>query len=306
MSLPPSGWGGSSTDGGTGATPETPTCPRHPDRVSYIRCQRCHRPVCPECQRSAAVGVQCVDCVRQGSKGDRPQRTVFGGRAGSGGDAPRLTIAIIAICALVWIGELLSPRVFQEVAFAPALGTTEPWRLLTSAFAHSPNQPMHILFNMLALWLVGGYLERMLGWARYLAIYLVTALAGSVTWLLFQPVDPADPEAYVPIVGASGAVFGLFAAVIVLNRHLGRDSSSMVATIGINAVIGFLVPNVAWEAHLGGLVAGAVLAGVIALSRSRRQPGLAWVGIVAVLAVVVALGVARYALSSTGFEAPFV
>mgnify|MGYP007004588835 CR=1 FL=1 len=111
MSLPPSGWGGSSTDGGTGATPETPTCPRHPDRVSYIRCQRCHRPVCPECQRSAAVGVQCVDCVRQGSKGDRPQRTVFGGRAGSGADAPRLTIAIIAICVLVWIGELLSPRV---------------------------------------------------------------------------------------------------------------------------------------------------------------------------------------------------
>ena len=70
------------------------------------------------------------------------------------------------------------------------------------------------------------------------AAFLVTALAGSVTWLLFQPVDPADPEAYVPIVGASGAVFGLFAAVIVLNRHLGRDSSSMLATIGINAVIG--------------------------------------------------------------------
>mgnify|MGYP002653954364 CR=1 FL=1 len=134
---------------------------------------------------------------------------------------------------------------------------------------------------------------------------LVTALAGSVTWLLFQPVDPADPEAYVPIVGASGAVFGLFAAVIVLNRHLGRDSSSMIATIGINAVIGFLVPNVAWQAHLGGLVAGALLAAVIALSRSRRQPGLAWVGIVAVLAVVVVLGVARYALSPTGFEAPF-
>ena len=79
----------------------------------------------------------------------------------------------------------------------------------------------------------------------------------------------------------------------------------MIATIGINAVIGFLVPNVAWQAHLGGLVAGALLAAVIALSRSRRQPGLAWVGIVAVLAVVVVLGVARYALSPTGFEAPF-
>lgn len=295
MSLPPSGWGGSSTDGGTGATPETPTCPRHPDRVSYIRCQRCHRPVCPECQRSAAVGVQCVDCVRQGSKGDRPQRTVFGGRAGSGADAPRLTIAIIAICVLVWIGELLSPRVFQEVAFAPALGTTEPWRLLTSAFAHSPNQPMHIIFNMLALWLVGGYLEQLLGWARYLAVYVVTALAGTVTWLLFQPVD-----SMVPVVGASGAVFGLFAAVIILNRHLGRDSSGMVATIGINAVIGFIVPNVAWEAHLGGLVAGGLVAGAFALSRSQRNPAIAWGGIVAVLAVVIGLGIARYAMAPAG------
>lgn len=229
--------------------------------------------------------------------------TVFGGRGGA--DRPYLTIAIIAICVVVWLGELISPRVFQEVAFAPALGTSEPWRLLTSAFAHSPNQPMHIIFNMLALWLVGGYLERMLGWARYLAIYLVTALAGGVTWLLFQPVDPSDAGAYVPVVGASGAVFGLFAAVIVLNRHLGRDSSSMIATIGINAVIGFVVPNVAWQAHLGGLVAGGLIALAIALSRSRRQPALAWVGVGAVLAVVVILAVAKYALSPAPMLVPF-
>ena len=158
---------------------------------------------------------------------------------------------------------------------------------------------------MLALWLVGGYLERMLGWARYLAVYLVAALAGSVTWLLFQPVDPYDPGAYVPVVGASGAVFGLFAAVIVLNRHLGRDSSSMIATIGINAVIGFVVPNVAWEAHLGGLVAGAVMALALALSRSRRQPAIAWVGIGATLLVVLALAVGKYAMSSAPVLTPF-
>lgn len=296
MSQPPSG----APDGGSG---DVPVCPRHPDRVSYIRCQRCRRPVCPECQRSAAVGVQCVDCVREQAKGERPQVTIFGGRAGDG--RPMLTMGIIAICAVVWVAELLSPRVFQEVAFAPALGTAEPWRLITSAFAHSPNQPMHILFNMIALWLVGGYLERMLGWARYLAVYLVAALAGSVTWLLFQPVDPYDPGAYVPVVGASGAVFGLFAAVIVLNRHLGRDSSSMIATIGINAVIGFVVPNVAWEAHLGGLVAGAVMALALALSRSRRQPAIAWVGIGATLLVVLVLAVGKYAMSSAPVLTPF-
>lgn len=298
MTQPPQGWGGATGphDGAGGS--DVPVCPRHPDRVSYIRCQRCRRPACPDCQRSAAVGVQCVDCVREQAKGERRPVTVFGGRAGA--EKPYLTMTIIAICVLVWIGEQLSPRVFQEVAFAPALGPSEPWRLLTSAFAHSPNQIMHIGFNMFALWIVGGYLEQMMGWARYLATYLVTALAGSVAWLLFQPVDPGAPGAYTPIVGASGAVFGLFAAVIVLNRHLGRDSSSMLAIVGINAVLGFIIPNVAWEAHLGGLVAGAVVALALTLARSRRSSVIAWAGILGVLALVVVLAVGKYALSTAG------
>lgn len=302
MSQPPSSWDGQDAGGGSG-TSQTPVCPRHTDRVSYIRCQRCRRPACQECQRNAAVGVQCVDCVRQQAKGDRPQVTVLGGRAGA--RKPYLTMGIIAICVVVWIGELISPRVFAEVAFAPALGTTEPWRLLTSAFAHSPNQPMHIIFNMLALWIVGGYLEPLLGWARYLGIYLVSALAGSVTWLLFQPVGPGDPEAYVPLVGASGAVFGLFAALIILNRHLGRDSSSMVAVIGINVVIGFVVPNVAWEAHLGGLVVGGLIAFIIAKAPDRK-PAVVWLGILAILVIVMVAGIAKYALAPTGLVAPFV
>lgn len=295
MTQPPPGWGGATGahDGAGGS--DVPVCPRHPDRVSYIRCQRCQRPACPDCQQSAPVGVQCIDCVREQAKGGRQPVTILGGRTGARADKPYLTMSIIGICIVVWIGELLSPRVFQEVAFAPALGPSEPWRLITSAFAHSPNQPMHIIFNMLALWLVGGYLEQLLGWARYLAVYVVTALAGTVTWLLFQPVD-----SMVPVVGASGAVFGLFAAVIILNRHLGRDSSGMVATIGINAVIGFIVPNVAWEAHLGGLVAGGLVAGAFALSRSQRNPAIAWGGIVAVLAVVIGLGIARYAMAPAG------
>lgn len=297
MTQPPPGWGGATgaPDGSGGS--DVPVCPRHPDRVSYIRCQRCRRPACPECQHSAAVGVQCVDCVREQAKGERRPVTVLGGRTGARADKPYLTISIIAICVVVWIGELVFPRVFQEVAFAPALGPSEPWRLITSAFAHSPNQPMHIIFNMLVLWIVGGYLEQLLGWARYVAIYVVSALAGAVVWLLFQPVSPGDPGAWTRVVGASGAVFGLFAAVIVLNRHLGRDSSGMIATVGINAVIGFVVPNVAWEAHLGGLIAGGLMAGALALARNRRSPAIAWGGILAVLGVVIVVGVAKYALA---------
>lgn len=294
MSQPPQGWGGGATDpqDGVGGS-AVPVCPRHPDRVSYIRCQRCQRPVCPDCQRSAAVGVQCVDCVREQAKGAPRPVTVFGGRAGS--DTPYLTIGIIVICVLVWLGERLTNWVFREVAFAPFLGPSEPWRFLTSAFAHSPSQIMHIGFNMLALWMVGGYLERMLGWSRYLALYLVTALAGSVTWLLFQPAMSTTP-----LVGASGAVFGLFGAIFVLNRHLGRDSSGMLSVIAINAVLGFIIPNVAWQAHLGGLVAGGVLALGLSLARTRRSPLIAWGSIVAVLALVVAAAVVKYALSPVG------
>lgn len=293
MTQPPTGWG---TEPGAGDGEAAPVCPRHPDRVSYIRCQRCRRPVCPECQRTAAVGVQCVDCLREQAKGERRQVTVMGGRLGA--DTPYLTITIIVVCVLVWIGEQLSPWVFQEVAFAPALGMREPWRLLTSAFAHSPHQIMHIGFNMLALWMVGGYLERMLGWARYLAVYLVCALAGSVSWLLVQPVDPGDPGSWAPIVGASGAVFGLFGAVVVLHRHLGRETSGMIGIIAINAVIGFVVPQVAWEAHLGGLVAGALIALGLTASAKQRRPVLAWATIALVLVVVLMLWAGKYLLAS--------
>ncbi len=275
-----------------------PVCPRHPDRVSYVRCQRCQQPVCADCQQPAAVGVQCVSCVAEARKGDRPHLTVTGGRA-SRSQTPVLTIGIIAICVAVWLGELTIPRVFEEVAFAPFLGESEPWRLLTSAFAHSPNSPMHIMFNMLALWLVGGYLETILGKARYIGLYVASALAGTVVWLLFQPVNST-----IPVVGASGAVFGLFGAVVVLNRHLGRDSSGMIATIGINAVIGFLIPNVAWQAHLGGMLAGAVIAFVLTEARKRRNPAIAWTGIVAVIVLCVVVAVLKYALGDPSPEFP--
>ena len=95
-----------------------PTCPRHPQRVSYVRCQRCGRPVCGDCQQQAAVGIQCVDCVREASAADRPTLTVGGGRA-SRSDTPVLTIAIMVICGLVFVGELVSPRVYGEGALAP-------------------------------------------------------------------------------------------------------------------------------------------------------------------------------------------
>ncbi len=273
----------------TPPTHEVPVCPRHPDRVSYVRCQRCGRPTCPDCQRPAAVGIQCVDCVREGARTVRQGTTVFGGRVTDG--KPALTTAIIAVCAVVWLGELTTPWVFQQVAFAPVLGDTQPWRFITSAFAHSPSNVMHILFNMYALWIVGGYLEPLLGRARYGALYLVSAFGGSVVYLLLSPVTSR-----VAVVGASGAVFGLFGAFLVLNRHLGRSSAGMWVTIGINAVLGFVLPGIAWQAHLGGLLTGAGLAAMYALL-GRNRHALHWVGTGAVTLLLLLAAAAKYALA---------
>ena len=161
-------------------------CPRHPDRESYVRCQRCMRPTCPECQRPAAVGIQCVDCVAEGAKTVRQARTVFGGTVTDG--RPVATMTIIGICLVVFVGQYVVPGLQGQVSFVPALGQSEPWRFLTSAFAHGGIT--HIAFNMYALWVMGSYLEPMLGRARFVAIYLLSALGGSVMYLLLS--TPAD------------------------------------------------------------------------------------------------------------------
>ncbi|MDQ1483918.1 MAG: hypothetical protein QOF35_1994, partial [Actinomycetota bacterium] len=280
-----------------------PVCPRHTDRVSYVRCQRCGRPTCPECQRPAPVGTQCVDCVREGQKSMRTPRTQFGGRVASDG-RPVVTMSIIGICVVVWLLQQVSPQLSSEVAFRPALGANEPWRFLTAAFAHAPHQPLHILFNMYALWVLGQYLEPLLGRVRFAALYLVSALGGSVGYLLLATPPPlpltqagVDGSNWLTsMVGASGAVFGLFGALIVLNRHLGRSSGPMFGVLAINAVLGFVVPGVAWQAHLGGLVTGLALAAVITATASQTRRRLQLPALVAVLVVLAVAASAKYAL----------
>ncbi|KNX38817.1 rhomboid family intramembrane serine protease [Luteipulveratus halotolerans] len=275
------------------ATP--PVCPRHPDRESYTTCQRCGRPACGECQRPAAVGYHCVDCVKEQQRSAPVARSVFGGRAATG--RPVVTIAIIVACVLVYLGQLVDDRVTEELAFVPVLGQDEPWRFVTAAFVHSPTQVMHILFNMYALWICGQYLEPLLGRARFVALYLVAAVGGSVGYELLASV-PHDADSYpggwfTPTVGASGAVFGLFAAVVVLNRHLGREVTPMLMMIAINAAIPFFVGGIAWQAHLGGAITGAAVAAVIAaLGRQRRE--YHWGALAGVLVVLVGLAILRY------------
>ncbi|MDO8147646.1 rhomboid family intramembrane serine protease [Isoptericola sp. b408] len=288
MSTPPLPPSGPPTDA-------PPVCPRHPDRVSYVRCQRCGRPACPECQRPAAVGVQCVDCVAEAQRNTRSARTVFGGTARGG--RPVVTLTIIGLCAVSWILQLATGGAWtQQWAFSPAIGQVEPWRFLTAAFLHSTT-PLHILFNMYALWLVGPFLEQAFGRARFIALYVLAAVGGQVGVLLLA--DPLQESWYVGVVGASGAVFGLFGAIIPVLRRLGRNAGQIVVLIAINMALPLWLPNIAWQAHVGGLVVGLALGAGFALAPRERQRLVGWALPTAVGVLLVAAAVWKYSTVPT-------
>ncbi len=231
-------------------------------------------------------------------------RTQFGAVVSQGG-RPQVTLTIIGICVVVWLAQKVSPQVSSMVEFSPFLGASEPWRFLTAAFAHSPGQLLHILFNMYALWVLGQYLEPLLGPLRFAILYLVSAIGGSVGYLLLAT-PPALPLTQagvnhsswlIPVVGASGAVFGLFGALLVLNRHLGRSSRPMFAVLAINAVFGFVVPGIAWQAHLGGFLTGAALAAVITATAPQARRKLQLPALAGILVLVIVAAAAKYAIT---------
>lgn len=272
-----------------------PTCFRHPGRETYVSCVRCGRYACPDCLRSAAVGQQCVECIRGGSRGARQARTAFGGRVVTGAV---VTWALIAINILLYFVVLARPSIATDLemvglARTPqgtlvGVGAGQWYRLITSAFVAPPGLGglgfMDIAFNMWALAVVGPALERMLGSARYLAVYLLSALGGGV--FLYYMVALNQPA-----LGASGAVFGLFGAWLVVSRRLHLDSRGIVALIAINLVLGFVVPRIAWQDHIGGLITGAAITAAYAYApRSRRflVQGAATLGVLALLVVAIA------------------
>ncbi|TMR99399.1 rhomboid family intramembrane serine protease [Nonomuraea basaltis] len=258
-----------------------PTCYRHPDKETWVRCQRCERPICPDCMRDAAVGFQCPECVAEGNRGIRQAKSTFGGNVVR---TPFVTYAILGINILVFGAQYLTGNeVTAQLAMWPAgvAGLDQYYRLITAAFVHGG--VFHILFNSWALYVVGPYLERAFGHVRFVAIYLISALGGSVLGLWLDPVTQ-------PTVGASGAIFGLFGAVFLVGRRLNMDVRGIAVLIVINLVITFLVPGISWTGHIGGLITGSLLAGALAYApKSNRAlwQVLAIAGALALLAVLV-------------------
>ena len=259
-------------------------CDRHPDRQSFVLCQRCTRTICPECMTQASVGYICPECLKEQKKNRTPAQkraarswgrgSVAAVSYGAGGS--RMSTTIFIITAVVYLLQMLSRIVpgldvqgwlmFWAPYLLPSLtGTFEPWRILTAAFVHGGL--WHVGLNMLTLWMVGRSLEPLLGAGRFLATYLLSAAGGSlgVALLGFST----------PVVGASGALFGLFGALLVIGRSLGAQMTGLYVVLGINLVLGFIPGfNIAWQAHVGGLVVGALIGLIFTRTRRPKQKRL--------------------------------
>ena len=280
-------------------------CARHPDRPAATVCRRCDRPICVDDAVEAPVGHQCVDCVR-----DAPAVRRLGDVAPTPMVTRTLVLAIVGVALLGATGAV-DARTFGLV---PALvGLGEWWRLITSAFLHGGL--IHLAFNGLLLWRLGQLLEPALGPVTFLGV-AASGLAGGglgvvgLSWLVVATPLRTMPAAagllgagpVTITVGASGAVFGLMGAVLVLLRRRGIDpwatyeGSTVGALVLLNLVLTFAVPSISVGGHVGGLLGGAAAATVVGL---RRRPGvdgprtLGLAGLLLVAAVAIARDLVR-------------
>ena len=195
-------------------------CYRHPDRQSFVLCQRCTRTICVECQTQMPVGVICPECLREQQKAanvTRMPRRARAARVLRSGDRPIVTYGIVAVTVLAYLVALLpgiGDVVFSALAFNSGFLEPgpffQPWRVLTVTLVHG--SPWHIALNMLALWALGRSLEPLLGRWRFAALYVLSAMGGSVLVALLAP--------YTWVIGASGAVWGLLGAMFIIGRHI--------------------------------------------------------------------------------------
>ncbi len=280
------------TTGGPGAAggetealgPNT-RCYEHPDRLASAICRSCHRPICTVCMVQAPVGWHCHQCVRR----DTRKSPVVRYRPGAGGlPAARqtpVTIALIVINVVLFLAATASDTLTANSWVYPILmrNGDQLYRLFSSFFV--TNSFLDVALNMWCLFIIGRLIEPALGKWRYLALYLLSGLGGSVAYyLLGNPLQPAA--------GASGAIFGIFGAYFILARRSSANTSGIIALISINLVFSFVIPNIAWQAHVGGLLTGLAVAAGFALVRGRREEVVA--DILVVTGVFVALGLLMF------------
>ncbi len=281
--------------------PDTEHCYRHPDRETLLSCSSCDRPICTSCMTQAAVGMRCPECARGGA-GAASRATGAARRArsvSSSSDMAIATVVLVVVTILVFLAEVAQggniydvgdPQIVLDGAvWGPAVADGEWYRMITAGFLHAGI--IHIAFNMYLLWFLGSALERYAGPGRMLAIYFASILWGSAGALLMSP-DSLT-------VGASGGVFGLMAAIFLLERQ--RGVALLGSTVGmlllLNLVITFLLPGISVGGHLGGIVGGAAAGFILSgfgkghMAYGKAGPQI-WVSMAALMVGAVVLGVA--------------
>ena len=256
-------------------------CYRHPNRQSFILCQRCGKTICPQCQTQASVGVHCPDCVKA-AQANVPKRRPAAVRASrawrSNSDKPLATYVALGLMAVVFLAGLLVPAVRSALAYIPELTLVQPWTLVTYPFVHL--SPLSVLLDGLILFLIGRQLESMLGRSRFITLFAISALAGAVAILLFVPGGV--------VFGAGPVIWGMFGAFIIYSRSQGGNVTGMLIMLGLFLVLGLIVGS-AWQANVGGLIAGAVVTFVyhrLGAIRQANQQRLALAGIVGALLLI--------------------
>jgi membrane associated rhomboid family serine protease len=259
-------------------------CYRHSDTPTKLRCSRCNRPICGRCAIPASVGQHCPECVAEARREAPRVKTAMQANA-------PVVLGIVVACAIVYLLQLTDGSVTGRFGMSPiAVKLGDWWRLFTATFLHSDRTFIHILFNMYVLYAYGPMVEQAFGHVRFAAFYLVAGLAGSAASYAFSAVNILG-------VGASGAIFGIVGVLVVhfYNRGQRQVVNSLLGFIGINLVLGFVLPGIDNAAHIGGLIGGAALGygfdnGGRPASATRQLLTLALVGGTAIALVMYRTG----------------
>jgi membrane associated rhomboid family serine protease len=277
-------------------------CYRHPDRETYVSCSECGRGICPDCMSYGPVGIRCPDHATTGGKTSAPRQAARNTVRTLSMRGPIVTQTLIGLNVALFVLELATGGQLngtgswiyeQGVLVSTAVDSSgqvvgvsegEWWRLVTATFLHYG--PLHLGMNMLVLWFIGPPLEEYFGHSRYLLVYLVSGLAGSAGALIWSP--------NALTVGASGAIWGIMGAALVLEaRRIWVFGGQAMGLVIINLAITFFIPGISIGGHIGGLVGGGLCA--LAFSSFRRTPAIATISMVAVGVVSVGLSVAQVA-----------